>query len=159
MLQFRYLVLLLTFFCFSCSKKEKQISAPSIKVSKSEYHNMLYGFWLGECIANWTGLITEMDKIGNIGEFKTGKFYTRNDWGKKDLPNIWNESHVGNPENTIDYVFKDTNEIWGADDDTDIEYIYQYLMYNHNVTILTPEQIRTGWLKHIKVHMFSGMVG
>ena len=27
-----------------------------------------------------TGLVTEMDKIGNIGEIKTGAFYTRDDW-------------------------------------------------------------------------------
>jgi hypothetical protein len=58
-------------------------------VSRSGYLNKMYGFWLGQCIANWTGLVTEMDKIGNIGEIKTGDFYTRNDWGKSDLPSIW----------------------------------------------------------------------
>ena len=41
----------------------------------------LYGFWLGQCIANWTGLSTEMDKIGNVGDSNSGDFYTRNDWG------------------------------------------------------------------------------
>ena len=46
-------------------------------ISRSDYANKLYGFWLGQCIANWTGLVTEMDKIGNIGEIKTGEFYTR----------------------------------------------------------------------------------
>ncbi len=46
-------------------------------ISRSEYANKLYGFWLGQCIANWTGLVTEMDKIGNIGDIKTGDFYTR----------------------------------------------------------------------------------
>ena len=40
-------------------------------VSRSEYLNRLQGFWLGQCIANWTGLVTEMDKIGDIGEVKT----------------------------------------------------------------------------------------
>ena len=39
-------------------------------ISRSEYANKLYGFWLRQCIANWTGLVTEMDKIGNIGEFE-----------------------------------------------------------------------------------------
>ena len=29
-----------------------------------------------------------MDKIGNIGEIKTGDFYTRDDWGKKINPPI-----------------------------------------------------------------------
>ena len=37
-------------------------------ISRSAYANKLYGFWLGQCIANWTGLVTEMDKIGNILE-------------------------------------------------------------------------------------------
>ena len=55
-------------------------------ISSLDYLNKLYGFWLGQCIANWTGLITEMDKIGNIGNIKTGKFYTRKDWGKADQP-------------------------------------------------------------------------
>ena len=32
-------------------------------ISRADYADKLYGFWLGECIANWTGLITEMDKI------------------------------------------------------------------------------------------------
>ena len=29
----------------------------------------------------WTGLSTEMDKIGNVGDSNSGDFYTRNDWG------------------------------------------------------------------------------
>ena len=37
-------------------------------ISRSNYANRLYGFWLGQCIANWTGLVTEMDKIGDIGD-------------------------------------------------------------------------------------------
>jgi len=60
-------------------------------ISRSDYSNKLYGFWLGQCIANWTGLVTEMDKIGNIGEIKTGDFYTRDDWGKPDQPSIWGQ--------------------------------------------------------------------
>ena len=27
------------------------------------------GFWLGQSIGNWTGLITEMDKIGSQGQY------------------------------------------------------------------------------------------
>ena len=34
-------------------------------INRSEYLEKLYGFWLGQCIANWTGLVTEMDKVGN----------------------------------------------------------------------------------------------
>lgn len=122
----------------------------SIILSRKDYCNQLYGFWLGQSIANWTGLVTEMDKIGNLGEIKTGNFYTREDWGKPDQPSIWGESIPSDLSSTIDFVFKDTNDIWGADDDTDIEYMYQYLMFENQTGILTPEQIRDGWLKHIK---------
>ena len=36
-------------------------------IHRVDFQERLQGFWLGTCIANWTGLITEMDKIGNIG--------------------------------------------------------------------------------------------
>lgn len=120
-----------------------------IIISRDEYHNKLYGFWLGQCIANWTGLVTEMDKIGNIGEIKTGAFYTRDDWGKPDQPSIWADA-PSDLSPTIDFVFKDEGEIWGADDDTDIEYMYQHLLLENETSILNPEQIRDGWLKHIR---------
>ena len=126
----------------SCTNSAK---IQSETVNRKEYKEKLEGFWLGQCIANWTGLITEMDKIGNIGEIKTGSFYTRENWGKKDIPNIWGEEKAYLSP-TIDFVFKDTNEIWGADDDTDIEYIYQHLLHKHNTLFLTPDQIRNGWL-------------
>ncbi|RLD85962.1 MAG: ADP-ribosylglycohydrolase family protein, partial [Bacteroidetes bacterium] len=34
--------------------------------------------------------------------------------------------------------------------DTDIEYMYQYLLYTNKTSILTGQQIKNGWLKHIK---------
>ena len=129
--------------CTSPPKIEQEI------LSREKYKEHLQGFWLGQCIANWTGLVTEMDKIGDIGDIKTGAFYTREDWGKKDLPNIWGEVK-DSLSSTIDFVFKDTNDIWGADDDTDIEYIYQHLLYTNKTLFLTPEQIKTGWLNHIR---------
>ena len=73
-------------------------------ISRSEYTDRLYGFWLGQCIANWTGLITEMDKIGNVGEIKTGRFYTREDWGKPDHPNIWSTIDKKDSTVLIDFV-------------------------------------------------------
>ena len=118
------------------------------EIDKEEYSNKLEGFWLGQSIANWTGLITEMDKIGNIGEIKTGNFYTRENWSKKDEPNIWSPN---NKYETIDFVLRNKNEIWGSDDDTDIEYMYQELMFQGNETVLSPEDIRNGWIKHIKI--------
>lgn len=121
-----------------------------IRISRDDYREQLHGFWLGQCIANWTGLVTEMDKIGNIGEIKTGEFYTREDWGKPDKPSIWGQGIPSELSPTIDFVFKGPDEIWGADDDTDIEYMYQYLLYINKNSIITPQQIRDGWLKHIK---------
>ena len=101
----------------------------------------LQGFWLGQCIANWTGLITEMDKIEH-------PFYTDANWRGPDQPNIWG-NYVPSSNNIIDYYFVDKGNVWSADDDTDIEYMYQYLLDYHNVSILSPEQIREGWLNHI----------
>jgi len=120
-------------------------------LSRASYKNQLYGFWLGQCIANWTGLVTEMDKIGNIGKIQTGDFYTREDWAKPDQPSIWGEGIPSNLSSTIDFVVMGEDSIWGADDDTDIEYMYQHLLYTNKATILSPEQIRDGWLKHIWV--------
>lgn len=138
----------------SCIMETKDTAAQegeaSISISRDKYYNQLYGFWLGQNIANWTGLVTEMDKIGNIGEIKTGDFYTREDWGKPDQPSIWGEGIPSDLSPTIDFVFKDSNEIWGSDDDTDIEYMYQHLLYIYDTSILSPTQIRDGWLKHIK---------
>ena len=149
---------------FSCNTKiQKEIPAlekdqssyippPTEKIiNRATYSDKLYGFWLGTCIANWTGLVTEMDKIGNIGEIKTGDFYTRNDWGKPDQPSIWSEGEPSKISPIIDFVCIATDSIWGADDDTDIEYIYQELLINNKTAVLSGEQIRAGWLKHIKV--------
>ena len=134
-------------FCFTQSEDAVKTS---IVISKSKYKDQMYGFWLGQCIANWTGLVTEMDKIGNIGNIKTGDFYTRKDWGKLEQPNIWGEDKSETISPTIDFVLKTKDEIWGADDDTDIEFIYQKLLLEHHVNILSGEQIQKGWLKHIK---------
>ncbi|MDF1867677.1 MAG: ADP-ribosylglycohydrolase family protein [Saprospiraceae bacterium] len=124
---------------------------PSDKViSRLRYQNQMYGFWLGQCIANWTGLVTEMDKIGNIGDLKTGDFYTRMDWGKPDEPSIWGEGKPSDLSPNIDFVIEEEGGIWGADDDTDIEYIYQHLLFINNTSQLTGKQIQEGWLNHIK---------
>lgn len=156
--QFLYILLLLIAFvkltcCESLTsspKTKKQESWVIKKISKASYKDQLEGFWLGQLIANWTGLVTEMDKIGNIGDIKTGDFYTREDWGKPDQPSIWGQGIPSDLSEHIDFVFRDTNEIWGADDDTDIEFMYQYLLFQNKTSILSPEQIRDGWLKHIK---------
>ena len=123
-------------------------AATDRQISRAEYADKLHGFWLAQCIANWTGLITEMDKIGGEGkDGKCGGFYTRENWGAPDEPNLWGSN---NYSETIDFLVEDEGGVWGADDDTDIEYIYQHLLYTNKTSMLSGEQIKAGWLKHIK---------
>ena len=56
----------------NCNATEKD----TIKISRADYQEKLHGFWLGQNIANWTGLITEMDKVGTP---ETMPFYTDED--------------------------------------------------------------------------------
>ena len=116
-------------------------------ISRENYLNKLQGFWLGQCIANWTGLVTEMDKIG--GEGPHGVFYTRQDWGQADQASIWGQGLPSQLSASIDWVLEDEGGLWGADDDTDIEYMYQQLLLENQTSMLSGEQIREGWLKHI----------
>ena len=141
-----FLIGLLFFSSHSLNDLDKNMRIISIP----EYKDQLKGFWLGQCIANMTGLVTEMDKIGNIGEIKTGKFYTSNDWGKLDEPNIFSPNQISEYSKTIDFVFEQDG-VWPADDDTDIEYMYQDLLLKNKTSFLTPTQIRSGWIKHIKI--------
>jgi len=113
------------------------------QVSRSAYQDKLHGFWLGQSIANWTGLITEMDKVGTPA---TMPFYTDEDWGSNDLPAVWGQ---GVPHSdTINFFFVHNKQLWGSDDDTDIEYMYQYLHEVHQTSLLTAKQIQQGWLTH-----------
>ncbi|MGB5499744.1 MAG: ADP-ribosylglycohydrolase family protein [Maribacter sp.] len=170
MLKYRFLVSLVLSFTIAISCKEKGIEEGSSvnnewvdstltydsytpkpmdrTLSRADYKHKLQGFWLGQCIANWTGLVTEMDKIGiPTKEGKGAGFYTRKDWGQPDQPNIWGSNDLSA---TIDFLYAAQDSIWGADDDTDIEYIYQNLLYNNKTSMLSGEQIREGWLRHIK---------
>ena len=147
-------LVVLSLFLRACKNDSKEKPVPekveAITISRDMYKDQLYGFWLAQCIANWTGLVTEMDKIGNIGEIKTGDFYTRADWGRPDQPSIFSNGEPSDLSPNIDFVFRDTTEVWGADDDTDIEYMYQHLLEVNNTSLLSPEQIRDGWLTHIR---------
>lgn len=156
----KFLVLSSIILCASCENDKVALdpefdydsyalNSEGRTISRADYHDKLKGFWLGACIANWTGLVTEMDKVGNIGEFQTGDFYTRDDWGKPDQPSIWSAA-PSDLSQTIDFVLRGKDEVWGADQDTDIEYMYQHLLYNNKTSQLTPQQIQEGWLKHIK---------
>ncbi|MBN8430996.1 ADP-ribosylglycohydrolase family protein [Microbulbifer salipaludis] len=133
--------------CLADTPAPVATNSGAITLSRAQYQDKLRGFWLGQSIANWTGLVTEMDKIGGAGPH--GVFYTRNDWGKTDQPSIWGQGIPSDLSKTIDWVLRRPGEVWGADDDTDIEYLYQHLLDQHQATVLTPEQIRDGWLTHI----------
>lgn len=123
----------------------KSLAEP-ITIDRARYADRLHGFWLGQSIGNWTGLVTEMDKIG--GEGAPGEFYTREDWRGPDQPAIWSDS-PSDLSPSIDFVLRGPDEVWGADDDTDIEYIYQTALHVHQTSLLSPEQIRTAWIAHI----------
>lgn len=98
------------------------------ELDRDTYADRIEGFWLAQCIANWTGLQTE-------GVRKEPPFYTDADW-----PNTFDGR-------TLRFVTD--QDPWRADDDTDIEYVYAHLMHQHQRSDLTPEQIRDGWIEHI----------
>jgi hypothetical protein len=91
-------------------------------LDRADYEDRLRAFWLSQSIANWTGLQTEGERI-------EPSFYTDEDW--QDFGYILDQG------------------VWSADDDTDIEYIYQSALETYETEILTPEQIREQWLEHI----------
>jgi hypothetical protein len=99
-------------------------SNDQIKINRTEYKNKIKGFWLGSCIANWTGLPTENRRTGF-------PFFTDLDFGNGKFNYVLDE----NP--------------WGADDDTDIEYIYQHAIEKFNNYKLTGEEISSAWQEHI----------
>ena len=101
------------------------------EISRQEYAERIEGLWLGQCIGNWTGLQTE-------GKRLKPPFFTDLDW--KSETN----------KKGFDFVLSKEGDVWGADDDTDIEYIYQHLLSQHKRSVFTPEDIKQGWIKHIR---------
>lgn len=128
-----------------CCVATLSLMAESRSISRGDYADGLQGFWLAQCVANWTGLITEMDRV-------EAPFYTDDDWGKSDQPNIW--GGLGHHP-VIEFFLVKAGDVWGADDDTDIEYLYQSLLENSGGQPLTPEQIRDGWLAHMWSDSFN----
>lgn len=104
-------------------------ASPALALDRAAYAERLRAMWLGECLANWTGLRTEGVRIQR-------PFFTDADWGKP----------LGRDRAPIDFVLLDP---WQADDDTDIEYVYLHLMTQARALLLSPEQIRGGWRAHI----------
>ncbi len=141
------IIIIISLISLGCENDSKLVyKTGKTIIQKDLYKNKLEGFWLGQCIGNWTGLITEMDKIGIAHEGKGKGFYTRKNWGGKDEPNIWDSNKYSE---TITFFFADEDSIWGADDDTDIEYMYQEIILKDNTPKLSGKQIQKGWLNHI----------
>lgn len=102
--------------------------AGAIELDRDVYADRIEGFWLAQCIANWTGLQTE-------GVRKEPPFYTDADWP------------MTSDGRALRFVTD--QDPWQADDDTDIEYVYAHLMHQHQRPDLTADQIRGGWVEHI----------
>jgi len=101
-------------------------------IDRSTYLQRLRGFWLGAIIANWTGLPTENMRTDE-------PFFTDDDW----------QTRLRSDEAVLDYVL--TQSPWLADDDTDIEYVYQHAMEQYDTHLLTGEQISAEWQDHIRL--------
>lgn len=101
--------------------------------SEGEYAERVRGFWLGQAIANWTGLRTE-------GARTVPPFYTDADWP------------VTFDGRTINFVLN--QDPWAADDDTDVEYVYLHLLDQHATARLTPQQIADGWVAHVNRYIW-----
>jgi hypothetical protein len=99
-------------------------------INRAEYEDRLRAMWLGQSIANWTGLRTE-------GQRTEPPFYTDADWGTTP------------PGATLPIDFVLNQDPWLADDDTDIEYVYLHLMSRARRPLLAPPEIRAGWLLHM----------
>jgi hypothetical protein len=99
-------------------------------IDRAAYQDRLRAMWLGECIANWTGLRTE-------GHRAEPPFYTDADWGTTPPGAIFPIEFVLHPDP------------WRADDDTDIEYVYLHRMTQAGRTLLSAEEIRDAWVAHM----------
>lgn len=102
------------------------------QIDRADYAARLRAMWMGECIANWTGLRTE-------GQVTTPPFLTDAAWGTNPLPD--------RPWVHLD-LFLYSNP-WGSDDDTDIEYVYLHALHTTGTNRLTPALIAQQWIDHI----------
>lgn len=94
----------------------------AIELDRATYRDRLQAMWLGQTIANWTGLQTELTRT-------EPPFYTDEDW-----PSIG---------------FVTDQDPWLADDDTDIEYVYLHAASQAGTPLLDSTQIADAWQRHI----------
>lgn len=97
-------------------------------IDRAEYADRLRGMWLGECIANWTGLRSE-------GKVTQAPFLTDADWGR-DLG-----------KGPLEFVLH--QDPWLSDDDTDVEYVALHRLDELGLTELTGRQLADAWLAHM----------
>ncbi|TDE08622.1 ADP-ribosylglycohydrolase family protein [Jiangella asiatica] len=93
-----------------------------ITLDRDTYRDRLHAMWLGQTIANWTGLQTELTR-------NEPPFYTDADWP--------------------DIGFVTDQDPWLADDDTDVEYVYLHAASQAGTPSLTGTQIADAWQRHI----------
>lgn len=118
------LFLILGILISNFALSQNKIKEENLIINRKDYKDKLEGFWLGSCIANWTGLPTENQRI----DFP---FFTDDDFGP----------------GKFDYVLD--QDPWRADDDTDIEYVYQHAIEKYANPLLTGKQISNEWQNHI----------
>jgi len=124
---------------FASGAGTPRLGAQCVRIlDRAEYLERLEGFWLGQCIANWTGLQTEGHRINP-------PFFTDADWGLH---------FPGLPPGVV-LDFRTHYDPWNADDDTDIEYVYLHLHDQHGVQRLTPAHIRDGWIAHVNNYIWA----
>jgi hypothetical protein len=110
------------------------LAAPAVAqriVDRAGYVDRLRAMWLGECIANWTGLRTEGARQGP-------PFFTDADWDTT-------------PPGGQLITFVTNQDPWWADDDTDVEYVDLHLMSGQvgGGVLLSPATLAAGWLLHM----------
>ena len=121
-----------------CGDAEKATAPEERTLTSADYGDRLRALWLGQSIANWTGLVTEGVRIRS-------PFFTDDDWGTAQ-----GKEHI-NGTGVLEFVFQDP---WGSDDDTDIEYIYLAAMAERGRAMLTPAEIRDAWIAHTEPEQF-----
>ena len=99
------------------------LSGNNLVINRSNYASRMRAFWLSESIANWTG-VNQCE-----GRRNWKPYFTDKDWAFMHY-----------------YIDEDP---FGGDDDTDIEYIYQYALNFYDTSKLTGPQIRDAWLGHM----------
>lgn len=127
---------LLAVVCLVCGVLPASSNAQVARLfNRADYQARLHGMWLGEVIGNWTGLPIE-------NAFYQPPFLTDADWDQPPAP--------GYPP--VTFIFQDP---WRTDDDTDIEYVYVYLLSQQTNPWLTYDDIVHGWVTHINHHIWN----